>query len=80
MLREIIKVKDTNYQIHIPKEYINQEVEILVLPYSGLELSKNKQKTEKFGLIFSDYNIRSFDDIDDPVGWQNKIREDRIVF
>ena len=80
MLREIVKVKDTNYQIQIPKEYINQEVEILVLPYSGSEFSKNKQKTEKLGVAFSDYNIRIFDDIDDPVKWQNKIREDRIVF
>jgi hypothetical protein len=80
MLREIIKVKDTNYEIHIPKEYINKEVEIIVLPYSDPELLKKKQKTEKAGLNFSNYNIRSFDDIDNPVEWQNEIRKDRIIF
>ena len=34
MLREIIKVKSSDYTIHIPEEYINQEVEILIRPYS----------------------------------------------
>jgi hypothetical protein len=33
MLREIIKVKSCDYTIHIPDEYINQEVEILIRPY-----------------------------------------------
>lgn len=35
MLREIIKVKNTDYLIHIPEEYLDQEVEILVLPLSN---------------------------------------------
>ncbi len=35
MLREIIKVTSSDYTIHIPEEYINQEVEILIRPYSG---------------------------------------------
>ena len=34
MLREIIKPKSEEYILHIPKEYLNQEVEILVLPFS----------------------------------------------
>jgi len=34
MLRQIIKPTSEFYNIHIPEEYINQEVEILVLPFS----------------------------------------------
>jgi len=34
MLREIIRPTSEFYNIHIPKEYINHEVEILVLPFS----------------------------------------------
>lgn len=34
MLRQIIKPTSEFYNVHIPKEYINQEVEILVLPFS----------------------------------------------
>ncbi len=32
MLREIIKPTTENYILHIPKEYINKRIEILVLP------------------------------------------------
>jgi hypothetical protein len=34
MIREIIRPSSSNYNIHIPEEYINQEVEILILPFS----------------------------------------------
>lgn len=34
MLREIIRPTSEFYNVHIPKEYINQNVEILVLPFS----------------------------------------------
>jgi hypothetical protein len=34
MLRQIIKPTSEFYSVHIPKEYLNQEVEILVLPFS----------------------------------------------
>ncbi|MFP4548987.1 MAG: hypothetical protein ACLFQM_12710 [Fidelibacterota bacterium] len=33
MLREIIKVKNAEYTIHIPEEYFGREVEILIRPY-----------------------------------------------
>lgn len=33
MVREIIKPTSENYVLHIPKEYINQEIEILILPF-----------------------------------------------
>lgn len=34
MIREIIRPSSSNYSIHIPEEYINQELEILILPFS----------------------------------------------
>lgn len=43
MIREIIRPTSEFYNIHIPKEYINQEVEILVLPFS---YQQNKSETE----------------------------------
>ena len=37
MVREIIRPLSNNYNIHIPEEYINKEVEILILPFSHNE-------------------------------------------
>ena len=34
MVREIIKPISEIYNLHIPKEYINKRVEILILPFS----------------------------------------------
>lgn len=34
MIREIIRPSSNNYNIHIPEEYINKEIEILILPFS----------------------------------------------
>jgi len=37
MLREIIKPVSDTYSLHIPEEYINKEVEILVRPFKNSE-------------------------------------------
>ncbi len=63
MLREIIRPTSENYNIHIPKEYINKEIEILILPFTYnkiLEDMKNEFDPGKF------YNASCFskDDID----------------
>ena len=42
MLREIIKPTSNTYTIHLPDEYLNREIEILILPFS-----RNDKKTEK---------------------------------
>ena len=34
MVRKIIKPQSEEYLLHIPREYIDREVEILVLPMS----------------------------------------------
>ena len=44
MYREIITPNIYNNMIQIPKEYWNQEVEILVLPLSKIEKSRKKDK------------------------------------
>lgn len=77
MLREIIKPMSEFYNIHIPKEYINREVEILVLPFSydkKAELEDNQSDDiflKTFGILKSK-NI-------DPLKWQEEIRSDREI-
>lgn len=47
MVREIIKPTGQEYTLHIPKEYLNQEVEILILPFScnsGAQVSKARKE------------------------------------
>jgi hypothetical protein len=43
MYREIIRPTDENYMIKIPKEYLDQEVEILVLPFSYVGIEKKRK-------------------------------------
>jgi len=49
MLREIIRPTSDSYNIHIPNEYINTDVEILVLPfsYNNEKVGKSTQKKKK---------------------------------
>ncbi len=44
MYREIIKPTSEEYTIKIPKEYLDLEVEILVLPFSLDDKQTKKQK------------------------------------
>lgn len=41
MLREIVKPTKREIEITLPKEYVNQEVEILVLPLYEIEAPAN---------------------------------------
>ena len=43
MYREIIRPTDENYMIKIPKEYLDQEVEILVLPFTYVAVEQKKE-------------------------------------
>jgi hypothetical protein len=43
VLRKIIRPTSENYNIQIPKEYINKEIEILILPFS---YNKDSEKME----------------------------------
>lgn len=46
MVREIIKPVSEVYNLHIPKEYINKRVEILILPFSYNENDKNIEQND----------------------------------
>lgn len=77
MIREIIKPTADFYSVHIPKEYINQEVEILVLPFSynnGQEIEDNmiSDVFSKTSGILKSKNI-------EPIKWQEEIRGDREI-
>jgi hypothetical protein len=71
MLREIIIPQSDEYMIHIPKEYINTKVEILVLPFAYPKVKEEKEtKKDIFSRtagILSSKNI-------DPIEWQDKMR------
>jgi len=47
MLREIVKPTSEFYNVHIPKEYINRKVEIVVLPLFDLTEIVDKQGLRK---------------------------------
>lgn len=47
MIREIIRPSSSNYNIHIPEEYINKEIEILILPFSLTEKSHGSKQNLK---------------------------------
>ncbi len=73
MQREIVIPQSDEYTVHIPKEYINTRVEILVLPFTDPVSHKEKTGSEdifaKTAGILSGHNI-------DPARWQNEIREE----
>ena len=70
MLRMIIKPDSDSYNIEIPKEYIDTEVEILVLPFTYDKVTIVKQSDrsifEKTSGILKSKNI-------DPIQWQQNI-------
>jgi hypothetical protein len=65
MLREIVRPTSENYNIHIPKEYINTEVEILVLPFGRTE-SEIKLKEHSEIQAFSNHSANAIEEwVDD---------------
>ena len=72
MLREIVRPTSEIYHIHIPKEYINTEVEILVSPFSHDYEHKDQTNSELFSKtsgILKDKNIK-------PEKWQEDMRRE----
>jgi len=67
MLREIITPQSDEYMIHIPKEYINTKVEILVLPFAYTE-------EEIMRGVFNKYADSSKVDLEDNA-WKQDIKE-----
>jgi len=48
MLREIIEPKEEFLQIHIPKEYLNRKIEILIKPLEKRKLQSINLFTKNF--------------------------------
>jgi len=73
MIREIITPRNCEYTLQIPKEYIDREIEILILPFDYTKSKKNKKiKKDIFSKtagIFTSQNIN-------PIEWQNSIRDE----
>ena len=72
MLREIITPQEQDYILHIPKEYLNTKVEILVLPFVEEEneiIDNTTDSIKKTAGILSAQHI-------DPLIWQKTIREE----
>lgn len=72
MLREIITPQVQDYLLHIPKEYLNTKVEILVLPFvekDNESLDSTTNSIKKTAGILSSQTI-------DPLKWQKEIREE----
>ncbi|HCL56034.1 MAG TPA: hypothetical protein DHW82_03375 [Spirochaetia bacterium] len=72
MLRKIIKPFKKDFTIHIPDEYINKRIEILVLPFEEAEESKSeisKNIIEETAGLFAHSKI-------DPLKWQKEIRSE----
>ena len=71
MLREIIKPTEQDYLLRLPKEYLNRNVEILVLLIDGesdnQSIKSDKDILKKTAGIFKNRNI-------DPLKWQQNIR------
>ncbi len=69
MVREIIKPQSEEYTIHIPKEYIDTQVEILVLPLEDMTktyLTQEQQQelTQRIDTFHKDRTIgRTWDEI-----------------
>ncbi len=62
MLRKIIRPISDNYNIRIPKEYINKKIEILVLPF--MDPDNNKKSEVK---AFSNHSANTINEWKDPL-------------
>jgi hypothetical protein len=73
MLREIITPQSNEHIIHIPQEYINTKVEILVLPFND-SLTKNVKENKK-NIFLKTSGLLKSKNID-PLAWQKEIRSE----
>ncbi len=79
MIRQIIRPTSQTYNLHIPKEYLNKEIEVLVLPIYTDKLNINVQEEENRSntlLDFAKYQVMAFNEIQDPVQWQRNVRDE----
>lgn len=70
MMRKIIYPTQKEYTLQLPKEYLNQRIEILVLPYDEINEPKTQDDKE---FMRATPGLFAYEKID-PVKWQNEIR------
>ena len=75
MYREIIKAENEEYLLHIPKEYLGTQVEILVLPFDTALLNKKQEVSPIKDILTQSSGILASRNID-PIKWQNDIRNE----
>lgn len=79
MLRQIIKPTSEHYDLHIPKEYINHEVEILVqpllYPFDKENKSNNKQEKKSLAGALSKYANPSLIEQEKDIAWERLAKD-----
>ena len=82
MLRKIIRPTSDSYNIHIPNEYINTDVEILVLPFSYNDdtVGKNIQKEKKsLAGSLKKYANPSLIEEEKDIAWSEVIKDKSVI-
>ena len=82
MLREIVRPTTESYNIHIPKEYINTEVEILVLPFThydklGKKENISKNKKSLAGSL-KEYANSSLIESEKDIAWSEAVKDKSV--
>lgn len=75
VIREIFVAKSESYHIRIPKEYLNQEIEVLILPFS----QEQKTTPNKIEAIFAQTAGLIKSKSIDPLKWQEEMRVEREI-
>lgn len=73
MIREIIHPTTENYTIVIPKEYLNKDVELLIIPLDSKN-GEDSDKMRKLEIIRNSAGLIKKEDFD-PIKWQDEIRD-----
>ncbi len=71
MIREVIRPQTKTYTIKIPQEYLDREIEILILPVGP----ERKTPDQRAAAIMKTSGILSRNKVD-PVSWQKDIRSE----
>jgi hypothetical protein len=72
MIRSIIIPTSETYEIKLPKEYLNQKIEVLVFPIEESSKESQEHTTE---MLKKAFGILSRSGID-PLAFQKQIREE----
>lgn len=77
MLREIIIPTSEFYTVHIPREYINHEVEIVILPfYHSPNKSRNKKtKNKSLAGVLNKYANLSLIENEKEIAWEQVAKD-----